>query len=88
MRRRRYSLTPLVFDQSQVVRHVERKYYRRRRAAWPCAAVNLPFRLARTAARRLAANWSTEIQIPGDPKQAGSASLSRLKILSFWKRPG
>jgi len=59
----------LVFDQSQVVCHVERKYYRRRRAAWPFAAVNLPFRLARTASRMLAGNWSTEILISGDPKQ-------------------
>jgi len=30
------------FDQSEVVRHVARMYYRRRRAAWPFAAVNLP----------------------------------------------
>jgi len=28
-----------------VVGHVEWKYYRRRRAAWPFAAVNLPFAL-------------------------------------------
>jgi hypothetical protein len=62
-------VTPLVFDQSEVVRHVERKYYRRRRAAWPFAAVNLPFRLARTASRMLAGNWSTGIQISADPKQ-------------------
>src|SRR5215813_7410376 len=27
----------------------DRHHYRRRRAAWPFAAVNLPFRLARTA---------------------------------------
>src|SRR5215471_5295071 len=49
----------------------DRHHYRRRRrrAAWPFAAVNLPFRLARTASRMLAGNWSTEIQIPGDPKQ-------------------
>jgi hypothetical protein len=43
-------------------------YYRHRRAAWPFAAVNLPFRLARTASRMLAGNWSTEIQISDDPK--------------------
>src|SRR5215831_10844387 len=47
----------------------DRHHYRRRRAAWPFAAVNLPFRLARMASRMLAGNWSTEIQIPGDPKQ-------------------
>jgi hypothetical protein len=60
-------VTSLVLDQSEVIRHVERQYYRRRRAAWPFAAVNLPFHLPRTASRMLAGNWSTEIQIPGDP---------------------
>src|SRR5215472_9983202 len=35
----------------------DRHHYRRRRAAWPFAAVNLPFRLARTASRMLAGNW-------------------------------
>jgi hypothetical protein len=61
-------VTSLVFNPSQVVRHVERKYYRRRRAAWPFAAVNLPSHLTRTAARMLTGNWSREIQISGDPK--------------------
>jgi hypothetical protein len=70
-------VTSLVLDQSQVVRHVERKYFRHRRAAWPFAAVNLPYRLARTASRMLAANWSTEIQIPGDPKQQRNVAVRR-----------
>jgi hypothetical protein len=65
-------VTSLVFDQGEVVRHVERKYYRRRRAASPFAAVNVPFRLARTASRMLAGNWSTEIQIPGDPNNSAT----------------
>ena len=66
---------------------------------WPFAAVNLPFRLARTNAR-----WQL---VHGDPTpwrpktiaqhcgvaiavsaSSGSAFLSLLKILSFWKRPG
>jgi hypothetical protein len=34
-------VTSLVFDQRQVVRHVEPKYYRRRRAAWPFCAVSV-----------------------------------------------
>jgi len=59
------------------------------------------FRLAHTASRMLAGNWSTKIQIPDDQKiaqrcgaaiavsaSAGSAFLSPLKILSFWKRSG
>jgi len=64
-----------------VVRHVEWKYYRRRRAAWPFAAVNLPFRLARTASRMFAGNWSTEIQAPGDPKQSRNVAVRRSRYL-------
>src|SRR5215471_16930217 len=71
-------VTSLVFDQSEMVRHVERKYYRRRSAAWPFAAVNLPFRLrAHGLTNALAGNWSTEIQIPGDPKQQRNVAVRR-----------